>query len=701
MEAYEASQIRNVALVGHHGTGKTMLAEAMLAAAGRLKRLGSIEEGTTVSDYHPSEKERQMSVFTSLLHAEWEGCKLNLLDTPGYPDFAGEVIAALKVADTAVYLMDAREGVQVGTELAWTYGEMTQTPAMFVINHLDQADSDFRKLTREIKERFGRGATVVQIPAGTGTRAIIDVLLMRQLTFPEGSDAPEAGPIDAAFQEEAEALHRALVEDIAENDEGLLELYFEKDNLTEDEMRDGLHAAMLKRQLFPVFVTSATERIGVSRLMSFMGNVCPAPTEAAPLSAASEGGAEAAGRPVAFIWRTMAEQHVGEYSFCRVYDGTLEPGTDLENARTGGTERLGQIYALNGRARDGVARLGTGDLGALVKLKDTHTNDTLREKGAAAVIAPIEFPEPRYRVALRATTAGEEDKLAQGLHQLAAEDPSLEVRHDAILSQMTLAGQGEMHVQVVRYRLKNRFGVEVEFFRPRIAYRETVQTQARASYRHKKQSGGAGQFADLSLLLEPISDAFEPPSDVKVRSEETLTTDWGATLHFVDGIVGGVIDMRRFAGAIQKGLLEAMRSGPVAGYPVGSLRAVVYDGGMHPVDSNEAAFRAAAFAAFRDAFQQARPVLLEPIHDLTVTTPDTYTGDVMSDLNTRRARIQGIEMDGVFQQVKAQVPEAELYRYSTTLRSMTQGRGLHHARFSHYDVMPRHTQEAVVAGTSA
>ena len=701
MKTYEASQIRNVALVGHHGTGKTMLAEAMLAAAGTLKRLGSVQDGTTVSDYHPSEKERQMSVFTSLLHAEWEGRKLNLLDTPGYSDFAGEVIAALKAADTAVHLMDAREGVQVGTELAWTYGERTQTPAMFVINHLDQAASDFRKLTREIKERFGRGATVVQVPAGTGTRAIIDVLLMQQLTFPEGGDAPEAGPIEAAFEEEAEALHRALVEDIAENDEGLLELYFEKDNLTEGEMRDGLHAAMLKRQLFPIFVTSATERIGVSRLMSFIGNVCPAPTEAAPLRAASEGGTEASGQPVAFIWRTMAEPHVGEYSFCRVYDGALEPGMDLENARTGSTERLGQIYALSGQQRDGVARLSTGDLGALVKLKDTHTNDTLREKGEAAIITPIEFPEPRYRVALRAATAGDEDKLAQGLHQLAAEDPSLEVKHDPILSQMTLAGQGEMHVQVVRYRLQHRFGVEVEFFRPRIAYREAVQTQARASYRHKKQSGGAGQFADLSLLLEPISGAFEPPSDVKVRGEDTLTTDWGATLHFVDGIVGGVIDMRRFAGAIQKGLLEAMRSGPVAGYPVGSLRVVVCDGGMHPVDSNEAAFRAAAFAAFREAFQQARPVLLEPVHDLTVTTPDIYTGDVMSDLNTRRARIQGIEMDGVFQQVSAQVPEAELYRYSTALRSMTQGRGLHHARFSHYDAMPRHAQEAVVAGAAA
>ncbi len=702
MAVYNTAHLRNIALVGHHGSGKTMLAEAMLHAVGALKRPGSIAAGTTVSDYHPSEKERQMSVFTSLLHAAWDGHKINILDTPGYPDFAGEVIAAMKVADTAVYVMDAVEGVQVGTELAWTYGEMTATPSMFVINHLDRAGSDFRALTRQIKDRFGRGVTVVQIPAGSGTRAIIDVLLMKQLVFAEDGSFEEE-EIDDAFRAEAEELHLALVEDIAENDEALMELYFEQGTLSEDEMREGLREAMLRRQLFPIFVTSATEQIGVSRLMRFIHNVCPSRPDMPPV-AVTQGDAlpaEVGAAPVAFVYRTMAEQHVGEYSFVRVYSGALTPGLDLENTATGAGERLGALYAMNGHDRENAQKLVAGDIGALVKLKNTHTNDTLRPKGHAVAVAPIAFPEPRYRSAIRPVREGEEDKLAQGLHQLTEEDPSLQVIHDALLKQIVLAGQGEMHLQIAQYRLQHRFSVEVAFYRPRISYRETVQTTARASYRHKKQTGGAGQFADISMLVGPLTDTFDPPSDIKVRGEETVETDWGATMPFVDGIVGGVIDMRRFAGAIQKGVLQAMAEGPLAGYPVGNLRLVVCDGGMHPVDSNEAAFKSAAFNCFREAFRKARPTVLEPIHDLEVTIPGDHTGDVMGDLNTRRARIQGIQAEGIFQKVSAQVPEGELHRYATALRSITQGRGLHRAGFSHYEAMPRHVQEDLVAGAVA
>ncbi len=699
MDIYTTDRIRNVALVGHHGSGKTTLAEAMLHASGAVKRPGTVEAGTTASDYHPSEKERRMSVFTSLLHMGWEGRKINLLDTPGYSDFSGEAIAALKVADTALYVMNAVEGVQVGTELAWTYGEMTATPAMFVINHLDAATSDFRLLTRQIKERFGRGATVVQIPAGQGTRSIIDVLLMKQLHFREGSHRFEAREIEPPFREEAAALHQALVEDIAENDEGLMELYFEKENLTEDEMRQGLRQAMIRRQLFPIFVTSATEGIGVSRLMRFIHNVCPSPADMpAPLTVSGQEIApEAEADPVAFVFRTMAEPHVGEFSFFRLYAGTLRQGLDLENASSGAQERTGPLYAIRGHGRDGVERMVAGDLGALVKLKNTHTSDTLRAKGSSAEIQPIEFPEPRYRSALRPTKEGDENKLAQGLHQLTEEDPALRVIHDPHLGQIVLAGQGELHLQIAQYRLQNRFGVEVEFYRPRVAYRETVQARARAQYRHKKQSGGAGQFADLALMVEPLTEAFDPPPDMKLRGEAVEHTEWGARVHFVDAIVGGVIDMRRFFGAIQKGVLQAMASGPVAGYPAGDVRVVVHDGGMHPVDSNEAAFRAAAFNAFRNAFRKAQPAILEPIHTLTVTIPGDYTGEVMSDLNTRRARIQGIEAEGLFQKVEAHVPEAELYRYATALRSLTQGRGLHLARFSHYEAMPRHVQDGLVA----
>lgn len=702
MQVYDAEHIRNVVLVGHQGCGKTALAESMLYASGAVDRPGRVADGSTVSDYRPSEQERGMSIYTSLLHAEWTGRKINLLDTPGYPDFVSEVIAAMTVADTALYVMDARSGVQVGTELAWTYGERTATPSMFVINHLDDGEADYRMLLEQIEERFGRGATAVQIPAGTGSRSIIDVLHMQQLHYPGGSAEPEVGPIDDAFREEAEALHRTLVEDIAENDESLMELYFEQGELTAEQMEDGLRAAMIERELFPVFVASAQEGIGASRLMRFIDTVCPSPA-AQPAEAELHGdlSADPDGDPVAFVFRTLSEDHVGEYAFVRVYNGTLETGQDLENARTGTTERIGQIYAINGRHRENVPRLAAGDIGALVKLKDTNTNDTLRAKGSKAVVPPIEFPEPRYRMAVHAMQDGQEDKLAQGLHQITAEDPSLTFEHDALLNQLTLSGQGEMHLQIARSRISRQAGVEVDFSRPRVSYRETIKNRSRASYRHKKQTGGAGQFADLSLLIEPLTDRFQAPDGVKVRGEETIETAWDATLHFVDGIVGGVIDMNRFSGAIQKGLLEAMAEGPVAGYPVGDVRVIVVDGGMHPVDSNEAAFKMAAFNGFRDAFRSANPVLLEPIHAISITIPEDYTGDVIGDLNTRRGRVQGIEMEGPFQKIRAEVPESELYRYSTALRSLTQGRGLHHARFSHYEAMPRSVQKEVVASAAA
>lgn len=699
MNVYDADHIRNIALVGHQGAGKTMLAEAMLFVSGTLNRMGTIEEGSTVSDYHPSEVERQMSVFNSLLHAEWKGYKVNILDTPGYPDFVGEVISAMKVTDTAIYVINGNEGVQVGTELAWNLGQQAGTPAMFVINHADKQDLDFDGVISQVQDRFGRSATVIQFPGADGSRSIVDVLLMKQLTFKEGTREPEISDIAPEYQEQAERLHNELVENIAENDESLMELYFEKGTLTEDEMRQGLHEAMLKRQLYPIFLTSATQVVGVARLLSFIDNVCPSPSEMPP--AETEKGepvkAAAAGPPVAFVYRTMAEQHVGDYSFFRIYSGTVEPGMDLENAQTGAVERLGQLFAINGRNRDSVQKMYAGDIGALVKLKNTHTNNTLRQKGSNVVIKSIEWPEPRYTVAIRPAREGEEDRLAQGLHQLVEEDPALSIVHDQHLRQMVLGGQGEMHLEIARYRLKNRFGVDVEFDRPRVAYRETVQIQARASYRHKKQTGGAGQFADISMLVEPAEAPFNPPADITVRNEAEVETPWGSKVHFIDAIVGGVIDMRRFFGAIQKGVMEATQDGPIAGYPVGNVRVVIYDGGMHPVDSNENAFKTAARMCFRDAFRAAQPVLLEPIFNLEVIVPESYTGDVMGDLNTRRARIQGIEADGPFQKIIAQVPESELHRYSTSLRSMTQGRGIHTARFSHYEAMPRHVQDKVVA----
>ncbi len=697
MNVFDAAHIRNVVLVGHQSSGKTTLAESMLFVSGSTHRMGSVSEGNTVSDYHSSERERQMSIFSSLLHTEWKRHKINVIDTPGYPDFIGEVVAAMKVADTAIFVMNATEGVEVGTELAWSYAEKAAKPSMLVINQLDRSQADSESLVLRIKERFGAGATVVQFP-GASPRTVIDVLVMKQLTFTD-TGKTKASDIPAEFQERAEELHQALVEDIAVNDEALMELYFDKGELSETEMRQGLRTAMIARELFPIFCTVAAENVGTARLMSFIDNVCPSPMDMPPAHTSSGDAVPAhmAGSPVALIYRTMAEQHVGDYSIFRVYRGTIESGMDLENATSGATERVGQLYVLNGRERDTVSRMVAGDIGAFVKLRHSHTNDTLRKKGTDAVIEPIEFPQPRYRASIKPTNEGEEDRLAQGLHQITSEDPSLVVLHEPHLSQVTLGGQGELHLRIARYRLKHKVDVDVGFGRPRVAYRETVTSEARSKYRHKKQTGGAGQFADISVLIEPLDGEFKGRSDISVRNVVDVKTAYGSTIQFIDGIVGGVIDMRRFFGAIQKGVLEAMQKGPIAGYPVGNVRFVIFDGGMHSVDSNEAAFRSAARMAFRQAFRDARPVILEPIHDVEVTVPEAYTGEVMGDMNTRRARIQGIEAEGALQKILAQVPEAELYRYSTSVRSMTQGRGIHTSSFSHYEAMPRSVQERVVA----
>jgi elongation factor G len=701
MDDYTAERLRTVALVGHQGSGKTTLSESMLYVSGARDRPGTVDRGSTASDYHPAEVERGMSVFTSLLHTRWDGCKVNVLDTPGYPDFVSEVVAATKVADTAVYVMDARSGVQVGTELAWTYGARTDVPSMFVINHLDQPGVDAQAVVDQIQDRFGRAATPVQVPAGRGSRTVVDLLHMKQVTY-DDAHAPTVASVDDALLEQVEPLHQVLVEDIAENDEALLERYLEAGRLTTAELRRGLRAAMARRQLFPIVVTSATDHVGVHGLLDVVTGVTPSPADRS-LALHERGGADAGtdDETIAFIYRTMAEEHVGEYSFVRVYRGALTTGQDLENARTGGTERIGQMYAICGQEREAIPQLAAGDVGALVKLKDTATNDTLRTAGSDAVVPPTEFPEPRYGMAVQTVEDGREDRLARGLQQITAEDPSLVVEHSPLLHQVVLRGQGEMHLQIARARLQRRAGVEVEFVRPRIAYRETIRRRARASYRHKKQTGGAGQFADLTLIVEPLDSNRPLPPDVKVRGTETLTTEWDATVELIDAIVGGAIDMRRFAGAIQKGLLEAMAEGPLAGFPVGDLRIVVADGGMHAVDSNEAAFRMAALQGFRKAFREAAPALLEPLHLVTVTTPDAYTGDVISDLNARRGQVRGIDMDGPFQSIEALVPEAELFQYSTALRSITHGRGLHRARYDRHEQAPSHVQDEIVRRSSA
>ncbi len=697
MKVYETADIRNIALVGHQGAGKTMLSEAMLFASGGINRMGSIDDKSTVSDYHDSEHKRGMSIFASLVHVEHSGKKLNVLDSPGYPDFMGEVVGSLRVADAAVFVLNTPDPVQVGTEVAWGYAKKEALPSMFVVNHLDRSGVDFPAVVDAITDRFGKAATVLQLPVGDGTRAIIDLLLMKQLTFPAGKPEPVVSEIDAGFKERADALRSTLVEDVAENDEALMEKYLEEGDLSEEDLIDGMRAAVNARQMFPIMVASATQHIGVARVMQVMAGVLPSPTEARALET-TVGTAELdGGSPVAFVFRIMSEQHVGEYAFFKVCQGTLETGMDLENAQTGASERLGGLFVLNGRSRDSVSKVHAGDLCVTVKLKDTHTNNTLHAKGDKVSVTPIAFPEPRYKAAIVAATAGEEDKLSSGLHKIVNEDPSLKIIHDTDLGQLLLGGQGEMHIGIAQFRLKNRFGVEVELSIPKVSYRETVQKSARAQYRHKKQTGGAGQFADVAMIIEPLTETYNAPPDIKVRNTHEVKTEWGATVEFVEAIVGGVIDMRRFSGAIQKGVIEAMREGPIAGYPCGDCRIIIYDGKMHAVDSNEAAFKSASRGAFREGFKSASPVMLEPVCDLEVLMPDDFTGDVMSDLNTRRARIQGMEAAGANQKILAQAPEVELLRYSTHLRSLTQGRGLHSSRFRGYEPVPRNVQDRIVA----
>jgi elongation factor G len=700
MKVYETANIRNIVLVGHQGAGKTSVSEAMLFASGAIGRLGSIADKSTVSDYHDTEHQRGMSIFASLLHVEHEGNKVNVIDTPGYPDFAGEIVASLKVADTAVFVLNATDPIQVGTDVAWGYATKAEIPVLFLVNHIDKPGVDFSAVIEKVQERFGRAATVLQFPAGG--RGIVDLLAMKQLTFPEGKGKPTVGDIDSGEQSRAESLKNTLVENVAENDEKLMEKYLEAGELTADELMAGLRSAIKARQIFPVIAASATNLVGISRALDVVNAICPSPSDGR--SVKTEKGepfpVKPGGEPLAFCYRTLSEQHVGEFSFLKVYSGTLETGMDLENAQKQTTERLGSLFLLNGKNREAVPKLCAGDLGATVKLKDTHTNTTLHVKGSNVAIEAIEFPEPRYKAAMRPITAGEEDKLSTGLHKIVAEDPSLKIYHDALLSQMMIGGLGEMHIEIVKTRLKTRFGVDVELSVPKVSYRETILKSGRSSYRHKKQTGGAGQFADISMIVEPLLGEYQAPADIKVRGSTTYTTEWGTKLEMIDAIVSGVIDMKRFASAIQKGILETMRHGPLAGYPCGDIRVVVFDGKMHAVDSNENAFKTASRQCFKLAFQEASPVLLEPICELNVFMPDEFTGDVMGDLNTRRARVQGMEAEGAVQKITAIAPEVELLRYSTQLRSLTQGRGLHTAKFMKYEPMPRNVQEKVVAETA-
>lgn len=702
MQVYETSRIRNLVLLGHSGSGKTTLAETMAFESGVIKRRGTIENGTTVADYHPLEKEKGKSVFASLLNLDWRGHKINLIDTPGTADFIGEVIAPLKVSRNNIIVLDAEHGVEVGTDLLWNYAREHDTTSIIVVNKLDHPNANFDKTLEQAKERFGRGVVAMQFPFNTGNEfnAIVDVLKMTMYEFPEGGGKPDKLPIPDSVKAKADLLHNELVEAIAENDESLMDIFFEKGTLDEEEMIDGLRMAMMNNQIYPLFCVSAERNMGTGRVMGFIDAAIPSPDVSRPpkLADGTPYPISESNPASALIFRHINEEHVGDLMFFKVCGGSMKPGDDLYNSRMNSTVRLSSLFVTMGNKRTEVSELKAGDLGVAVKLKDCTTNDTIRSKSIDIEFKKVTYPEPTMRTAVRSKNTGDEEKVGAALHQLEKEDPTLLVDHNAELKQLIISGQGEEHLSRVKYLLETRFKVEVEFYEPRIPYRETITKSVRTHYRHKKQTGGAGQFADVHLLIEPFVEGMENPPDLNVRSTEEIELAWGGKLVFQNCIVGGVIDTR-FLPAILKGVMDKMENGPLSGCRARDIRVSVFDGAMHSVDSNEAAFKTAALMAFKQGFLNAAPQLLEPIYEIEVFVPAEYMGDVMSDLSTRRGQIMGMDSEGSLQKITAKVPLGELSRYTTQLKSMTQGRATHKRAFSHYASVPRDIQERVMKET--
>jgi elongation factor G len=689
--AYETRNIRNIVLLGHSGSGKTTFAETMLYEAKAITRRGTVEDGTTVSDFTDIEQERGNSLFSTLMHVKWKNSKINIIDTPGLDDFIGEVISSLKVADTGLMLLNAKAGVEVGTEIIWDYIERFQTPCMFVINHLDHEKADFDTTLAQAQARFGARVVPIQYPINTGKgfHQIIDALRMVMYDFSETGGKPKKMDIPEAELARANEMHNALVEAAAENEEGLMEKYFTEGTLSEEDLASGLRIAMANQRLFPVFCDSAIKNMGSGRIMGFINDICPSPADRPPSPTVNSGllNCNSGGKTAIFIYKTFSEPRVGNVSYFKVYSGVLKHGDDLVNDNNSATERFSTIYEANGKTREAIDAFKAGDIGVAVKLKDSHTNNTLSTKGYDIEIKPIEFPEARMRVAVRTDNKHDVEKMAKALHTIHEEDPTLTVEHSVELKQTILHGQGQLHLDLVKYRIEKLYDIHLIYETPKISYRETITRMANEVYRHKKQSGGAGQFAEVHMRVEPYYEGMPAPSDLVVKNVEEEIMKWGGKLVFVWCIVGGSID-NRFASAIKKGVLMKMQEGPLVGSPCRDVRVYIYDGKMHPVDSNDMAFQIAGSQAFRHAFRNAGPQILEPIYDLEVLCSDDVMGDVMGDLQTRRAIISGMDSDGHYQKITARVPLSELDDYSSSLRSITQGKAKFHISFADYSPVP-------------
>ena len=700
MKVYDGKHIKNIALLGAPKTGKTLLAEDMIFEAGITHRRGTIEGKNTVSDFHEIEHERENSVFATAMHTEWRDYKINIIDTPGFDDFAGEMLSSLRVADTCVMVINAQHGVEVGTELIWNYVDRFNKPVIFAINQVDHPKSDFDEALADVKNRFGSAVTQMQYPVneGEGFNQIIDLLKMTLYKFPADGGKPEKLPIPEAEKEKAERLHNELVEKAAENDEKLMELYFEKGTLNEDEMRRGLKQGMINHEVFPVFCMSAKLNMGSGRMMTFIDNVAPSPTEAKP--EVTEDGKEVpfdAKKPtVLFVFKSHFEPNVGRLSFFKVISGEVTTTSELINSQTDSLERIHHLFIMDGKTRNPVDKLVAGDIGATLKLKETYTNQTLHAKGYEMIIKPIEFPEPRIRTAVIAQTKGDDEKIGEVLHKIHQEDPTLLVQYSKELKQLIISGQGEMHLTVCKWYLDNVYKLHTDFVTPRISYRETIHKPMEGHYRHKKQSGGAGQFGEVYLKIEPYVEGMPEPTEFPIRGKEEIELDWGGKLVFYNCIVGGVIDAR-FIPSILKGVMEKMEEGPITGSYVRDVRVMVYDGKMHAVDSNDISFKIAGMMAFKEAFLKAEPQLLEPLYDLEIVLPEEIMGEVMSDLQTRRSIIMGMDTKGSYQMIKARTPLAELDRYSTSLRSLSQGRASFTQRFAEFAPVPFDLQKKLAS----
>ena len=713
MRVYQTNEIKNIALLGSAGSGKTTLAESLLFGSGIIKRRGTVEAKNTVSDYFPVEQEYGYSVFSTVFHVEWNNKKLNIIDCPGSDDFVGGAITALNVTDQAVILINGQYGPEVGTQNVFRYTEKLKKPVIFLINQLDSEKCDFDNVVSAMHDIYGSKCVQVQYPVqtGPGFNAIIDVLLMKKYSWPAEGGMPVIEDIPAEEMDKAMELHKTLVEAAAENDETLMEKFFEEETLTEDEMREGIRKGLVTRSIFPVFCVCAAKDMGVRRLMEFLGNVVPFVSEMPKLhnTRGEEITPDSDGPESVYFFKTGMEPHIGEVSYFKVMSGSVKSGDDLTNADRGSRERLGQIYVCAGANRLPVDKLNAGDIGCTVKLKDVKTGNTLNDKDCEWKFDFIKYPNSKYARAIKAVNSADTEKLMAAMLKMRQEDPTWVVEQSKELKQTIVHGQGEFHLRTLKWRLENNEKIPVKFDEPKIPYRETITKSAAADYRHKKQSGGAGQFGEVHLIVEPYAEGMPDPTTYKlngqeikmnVKGREEINLEWGGKLVFINTVVGGAIDTR-FMPAILKGIMERMEKGPLTGSYARDVRVIVYDGKMHPVDSNELSFMLAARHAFSDAFKAAGPKILEPIYDLEVYVPSDYMGDVMSDLQGRRALIMGMDSEAGYQKLQAKIPLKELSNYSISLSSITGGRASFTTKFASYELVPNDLQQQLIADHEA